>query len=143
MRLAERKVARVFIGMLDPNPDIRGMGQMLLSNADIETQFFPRDLMKEVEELNRDFIREQTRKKKSTGDPQLEMILSSKGKPVTVTNRRSNTYWGGDTVIVDCNAVFVTLKNAGSSEAQLFPLTQVDVSFDHTNNRLSIDLNRH
>jgi hypothetical protein len=71
------------------------------------------------------------------------MILSSKGKPVTVTNRGSNTYWGGDTVVLDCNAVFVTLQNAGASEAQSFPLTQVDVSFDHTNNRLSIDLNRH
>ena len=66
MRLAERKVARVFIGMLDPNPDIRGMGQMLLSKADIETQFFPRDLMKEVEELNREFHQEQQQKKKST-----------------------------------------------------------------------------
>jgi pyrimidine deaminase RibD-like protein len=141
-RLAERKVARVFIGMLDPNPDIRGMGQMLLGKADIETQLFPRDLMKEVEELNRDFIRVQTQKLKSTGDPKIEMILSSKGKPVTVTNRRSNTYWGGDTFVVDCNAVFVTLKNAGSSEPQSFSLTQVDVSFDHKNNRLSIDLDR-
>jgi pyrimidine deaminase RibD-like protein len=142
-RLAERAVARVFIGMLDPNPDIRGMGQMVLSRAGIDTQFFRGDLMKEVEELNRDFVREQAQKRKSTVDPKVQMILSSKGKIVTVTNRRSNTYWGSDTVVVDCNAVFVTLKNAGSSEPQSFPLTQVDISFDHKNNRLSIDLDRY
>ncbi len=143
MRLAERKVARVFIGMLDPNPDIRGMGQMLLSKADIETQLFSRDLMKEVEELNRDFIREQSQKRKSAGDLKGGMILSSKGKPVTVTNRRSNTHWGSDTVIVDCNPLFVTLKNVASNEPQSFPLAQVDVSSDHKNNRLSIDLDRY
>jgi pyrimidine deaminase RibD-like protein len=61
VRLAERGVARVFIGMLDPNPDIRGMGKMALSDANIETQLFPQNLMAEVAELNRDFIREQSR----------------------------------------------------------------------------------
>jgi hypothetical protein len=119
------------------------MSQMVLSEANIETQLFPQELMSQVAELNRDFIREQAQKQKSTVDPKLEMISSSKGKLVTVTNRRSNTCWGSDTVVVDCNAVFVTLKNVGSSEPQSFPLTQVDVSFDHKNNRLSIDLDRY
>src|SRR5581483_11269916 len=98
-RLAERGVARVFIGMLDPNPDIRGMGQFELRRADIETQLFPHSLMKEIEELNRDFIRSQADKHRSTNDPKLEMILSAKGKSVTVTNRQSNSYWGSDTVV--------------------------------------------
>jgi pyrimidine deaminase RibD-like protein len=56
-RLVDRKVSRVFIGMLDPNPDIRGLGEQLLSSAGIDVQFFPRDLRSQVEELNRDFIR--------------------------------------------------------------------------------------
>jgi pyrimidine deaminase RibD-like protein len=56
-RLIERKVARVVIGMLDPDPRITGRGQRSLRSASIITDFFPPDLMSEVEELNRDFTR--------------------------------------------------------------------------------------
>lgn len=59
-RLIERKVKRVVIGMLDPNPDICGKGQRLLRDHNVETDFFPADLMAILEELNRDFTRAQT-----------------------------------------------------------------------------------
>jgi pyrimidine deaminase RibD-like protein len=58
IRLTERKVARVVIGMLDPDDRISGRGLRTLRKADIHTALFPADLMAEVEELNRDFIRE-------------------------------------------------------------------------------------
>src|ERR1035437_558734 len=56
-RLVERKVGRVVIGMLDPDPRIRGLGQRKLRSANIITDLFPHDLMAEVEELNREFTR--------------------------------------------------------------------------------------
>lgn len=56
-RLIERKVARVVIGMLDPNPVITGKGQRRLREANIITDFFPSDVMSGVEELNREFTR--------------------------------------------------------------------------------------
>lgn len=56
-RLVERQVARVVVGMLDPNPNILGRGILHLRAARIAVEFFPADLMAQIEELNRDFIR--------------------------------------------------------------------------------------
>lgn len=59
-RLSERKVSRVVIGMLDPNPNICGKGLRELRNANIGVDLFDDDLKAQIEEMNRDFIRYHT-----------------------------------------------------------------------------------
>ena len=68
-RLTERKVSRVVIGMLDPDDRISGRGQRALRKAGIATELFPHDLMGEIEELNRDFIRDRESHENHLPDP--------------------------------------------------------------------------
>jgi pyrimidine deaminase RibD-like protein/NTP pyrophosphatase (non-canonical NTP hydrolase) len=57
-RLIERKVSRVVIGMIDPNPGVHGKGIRLLRDHNVATELFPADMAAEVEDLNRDFRRQ-------------------------------------------------------------------------------------
>lgn len=57
-RLIERKVAKVVVGMLDPDQRITGKGILRLRRAGIAVELFPPELMAEIEELNRDFTRD-------------------------------------------------------------------------------------
>jgi pyrimidine deaminase RibD-like protein len=55
-RLIDRQVERVVIGMLDPNPDIRGQGEWLIESAGRSIGKFESDLVRRVKAQNSEFI---------------------------------------------------------------------------------------
>jgi pyrimidine deaminase RibD-like protein len=72
-RIIDRKVARVVIGMLDPDTRIRGLGIQRLRDANISVALFPDDLMSEVEDLNREFSRHRRQQVPQKAAPQLDV----------------------------------------------------------------------
>jgi len=82
-RLIERKVAKVWMGMLDPDQRIQGEGVRRLQAARIPVQFFEHSLVEELEELNREFSRHR-RALRVEGQPVAAEPVVSVGSPVPV-----------------------------------------------------------
>lgn len=164
-RLVDRKVARVVIGMLDPNPEIRGMGVQTLTDHGIETQFFPIDLQNQIAELNRDFIRVQKDRQKqgqrahamvSASSAQSEIrpipkvteILKHVGHTVEVFNRQKyghgylEGFWASGAVITECTPLWVVLEDPATKAKQSFPIENIEITFDFQKNRLQLTVNR-
>lgn len=79
----------------------------------------------------------------------ISRILDYKGKQVTVINSRrtanhvSESYWPGNTTVYDCDQFYLTLATGTQpQDRSSFPLTQVEISFDHSVNRLLLKLDR-
>jgi pyrimidine deaminase RibD-like protein len=85
-RIIERRIAKVCIGVLDPNQDVRGRGELRLRDAGIlVTRFDPR-LMSVIEELNREFSRQHPLK------PRLERTAAETHDPVEPGQTGPNGY---------------------------------------------------
>jgi len=75
--------------MLDPNKEISGRGQRQLRRSSITTELFKPDLMGEIEELNREFIRAH-----ETDDKAVRSLREQNSqKPINVGVRDWTTEW--------------------------------------------------
>ena len=101
-RIIERRIARVVIGVLDPNDAIRGRGELRLREAGVEIGRFDSDLMAQIEELNREFarqhigLRKTRRTKAQTSDPADPEAMGPNGHRVGYTKNGDKVEWVPD-----------------------------------------------
>ncbi|MGA8221161.1 MAG: deaminase [Candidatus Acidiferrales bacterium] len=141
-RLVNRKIGRVVLGILDPDERVHGRGQMRLRKANIATDFFPSDLMAQIEELNRDFIQDRESAVLSTRVSPLEIIFDSSNPARRFWSVESVTNKEGEVLPGSILQYRVEIRNNSSKSVKnvsvtrehvgQMPIRPVDLIFDKT-----------
>ncbi|MFH1859936.1 MAG: deaminase [bacterium] len=96
-RIVQRRIGKVVIGILDPNPDIRGEGVWILTDNKVKVEHFPDGLQEEIRQLNQEFIKEQ----RDRGDEEQTKEEKAKmEKPRKEQNIQNITVTGGTGAII-------------------------------------------
>lgn len=97
-RVIDRGLKRVVIGTLDPNPIIRGMGELRMQEAGIEITRFDPDLVPTIRALNQPFValhplRPIQRNAMQTADPVRAGDVGPNGYPIGYTEEGDKVEW--------------------------------------------------
>lgn len=97
-RVIARGLSKVVIGTLDPNPRIRGLGELRLQDAGIEIARFDADLVKQIREINSEFraqhpVRQLHREHSQLHDPVAPGATGPNGHPIGYTAEGDKVEW--------------------------------------------------
>ena len=74
-RVVDAGIKKIWIGMLDPNPKIRGGGVLYLTDHGVSVGHFPPQLTKEIKDINNEFWDDQIKKYiEDTSDSQIDIM---------------------------------------------------------------------
>ena len=88
-RIARARIGKVFIGIVDPNPDIEGLGVAYLENKQIEVKFFDSDLANEIRKINEEFIQHYEGQKKTPEPLKMEVSSEFEKQPIENTSEKN------------------------------------------------------
>lgn len=76
-RIVNARIAKVFVGIEDPDPTVDRKGIRYLQDNGIKVEMYPKDLQEEIREANRDFLKLALRRAEDAAHAS-ETVLSSK-----------------------------------------------------------------